>query len=441
VYDTFALKLNTLIDSVSIKVTPLNWAARPGFAYPYFIQYENGGTTVLSPAINFNYDNSLLTYDSSSNNLVTNNGGNLGLSIGNLLPSQTGSFVAYFKVKTTAVLGTSLLSVANISSGVSNAVDSVKSVIRGSYDPNDKQATPTITKQDALDGKFINYTIRFQNTGTDTAFNVVIVDTLSSLLEMSNFQIISTSHLCKTTIKNNIIFFEFININLPDSGRNNMASNGFINFKIRPASTVTTGNVIPNKAHIYFDYNSSIKTNIATTTIINPLPLKLILFNAIANDNNNILVYWNTVNEINTAYFILEKSFDGIHFISTVEIAAKGFGDNNYFYSIPKSGKVFLRLKMVDKDGSVSYSKIILINSISTQHILISPNPVKNYLNITLNSTGVISLKCKLVNSLGAVVKSFSLKSGFHSINVSDLATGVYCLQTGIETIKIFVEK
>ncbi|MFY7964719.1 MAG: DUF7619 domain-containing protein [Chitinophagaceae bacterium] len=446
-YDTLvnlpdiALKPNTLIDSVSIKATPINWAARPGFRYAYNIQYENIGTTILSPNINFSYDNSLLTYDSSSNNAVVNNGSSLSLSTGNLLQGQTGSVIAHFKVKTTAALGTDLLSVASISGGTSNAIDSVKSVIRGSYDPNDKQATQTITKQDVVDGKFINYTIRFQNTGTDTAFNVVVADTLSSMLELSDFQVVSTSHLCKTTINGKFVYFEFADINLPDSGTNKLGSNGFINFKIRPLSTVSVGTIITNKAYIYFDYNSSIKTNIATTTIVNPLPLKLVLFNAIASENNNLLVYWNTANEVNTAYFILEKSIDGNHFLPIAEIAAKGSGDNSYFYSTPKNGKTFLRLRIVDKDGVVSYSKIIFIGERTHQHISISPNPAKRYLNITVNSINASNLKSKLVNSIGMVVKSFTLKPGFESIDINNLATGVYYLETGLETIKVFVEK
>lgn len=446
-YDTLvnlpdiALQPNTLKDSLSIVATPVNFAARPGFKYAYNIQYENIGTTFLSPNINFSYDNSLLTYDSSSNNSVVNNGSSLNLSQGIFAPGQTVSFTAYFRVRTTAVLGTDLLAVANISAGNCNNVDSITTTIRGSYDPNDKNATPTLTLQDVVNKKYINYTIRFQNTGTDTAFNVVIADTLSTFLKTNNLQGVTSSHPCKTTIKNGVVYFEFIDINLPDSNTNKLGSNGFVKFKILADESVVAGTVIPNKAYIYFDYNKAIITNIATTTIQNPLPLTLVNFGALPKPLNEISVYWTTANEINTKYFIIETSTDGISFKPAAELAAIGFGDNSYSYSITSVSLVYIRLKIVDKDGKVAYSKIIKISETKNSGITISPNPAKNYLNITVNKMDFSNTKSNLINSVGMVVKSFILKSGTQFINISDLAIGVYYLQTGVQTIKVFVEK
>ena len=441
VFDTFALKPNRLVDSLTIKATPINWAARPGFIYPYFIQYENIGTTILSPNINFNYNNSLLTYDSSSNNLVTNTGNNLGLSVGNLVQGETESFVAYFKVKTTAALGTNLLSIASINGGTSNAFDSVKSIVRGSYDPNDKQATKALTIQDVADGFYINYTIRFQNTGTDTAFNVIIADTLSNLLDANNLQMVSSSHPCKTTIKNNIVYFEFYDINLPDSNTNKYRSNGFVNFKVKPVSNVIAGNVIANKAYIYFDYNKSILTNIATTTITNPLPLKLIAFSAIQQQNKSIFVYWNTANEINTSHFVLEESSNGRNFINAAEIAANGSGNNSYFYLLEQKNIIFLRLRIVDNDGRIEYSNIVKISQSTNESITISPNPAKNYLNIKINTARLDNTKATLTNIQGLVIKSFILHQGLQSIDIVDLSNGLYYLQTEQETIKMVLKK
>jgi uncharacterized repeat protein (TIGR01451 family) len=363
VIDTFALQPTVLKDSISIKLTPTNWAARAGRSYPYLVNYENVGTTVLTtPIIHFNYDSSLLIYDSSSVSGVTNNGNNLSLNIGNIVPGQTGSFVAYFTVKTTAVLGSTVTSVASITTNTVNAIDSVTIFVRGSYDPNDKQATPNLTTQQVADGDYINYTIRFQNTGTDTAFNVVIADTLDSKLMATQMQMVGSSHNCKTTVKDNIIFFEFLNIYLPDSNTNKTGSNGFVSFKIKPINTVTNGTIIPNNAAIYFDYNSPVITNTAKTIIQNSLPLTLLSFNAIAKEDNNVMVYWNTANEVNTSHFVIEQSVDGRTFKPAVEIAAKGSGSNSYFYSITKNNTVYLRLKMVDKNGAFTYSNIIKLS-------------------------------------------------------------------------------
>jgi hypothetical protein len=446
-YDTLvnlpdiALQPNTLKDSLSIVTTPINFAARPGFRYAYNIQYENVGTTILSPSINFSYDNNLLIFDSSSNNAVVNNGSSLNLSQGIFAPGQTGSFTAYFKVKATAAIGTNLLAAASISAGNCAGVDSVTSIIRGSYDPNDKYATPTLTLQDIVNKKYINYTIRFQNTGTDTAFNVVISDSLSGYLKTNNLKGITSSHPCKFTLKNGVAYFEFIDINLPDSNTNKLGSNGFVKFQILADENVTAGTVIPNKAYIYFDYNKSIVTNITTTTIQNPLPLTLVNFGAISKQSNEISVYWATSNEINTKYFIIEVSADGSNFKPAAELAAIGLGDNSYSYSVPSVNVVYIRLKIVDKDGKVAYSKIIKISETKNSGITISPNPAKNYLNITVNKMDFNNTQSKIINSVGMVVKSFILKPGPQAIDISDLVIGVYYLRTGVQTIKVFVEK
>ncbi len=438
--DTFALKPNTLKDSLSIVATPINFAARPGFSYAYRIQYENVGTTILSPTINFNFDNNLLTYDSSSNSAVLNNG-NLTLSQSNFVPGQNGIFVAYFKVKPTAALGTNLLAALNISAGSCFGVDSVTTVVRGSYDPNDKHATPMLTLQDVINKKYINYVIHFQNTGTDTAFNVVIADTLSAYLKTNNLQGVTSSHPCKSTIKNGVVYFEFIDIDLPDSNTNKIASNGYVRFQVLADESIAAGTIIPNKAYIYFDYNKSVLTNIATTTIQNPLPLTLVNFGALSKPINEISVYWATANEVNTKYFIIEVSADGNNFKPAAELAAIGFGDNQYSISIPSITTVYLRLRIVDKDGKIAYSKVVKISEAQNSGITISPNPAKNYLNITVGKIDFSNAKSKLINSVGLVVKSFVLKSGLQHIDITDLAMGVYYLQTGPQTIKIFVEK
>ncbi|MFK7807287.1 MAG: hypothetical protein AB8F74_05725, partial [Saprospiraceae bacterium] len=69
-------------------------------------------------------------------------------------------------------------------------------LVVGSFDPNDKQAIPSGFGEDhfILPNTDIEYTIRFQNTGTDTAFRVVILDTLSQVLDPASIKVGSSSH-------------------------------------------------------------------------------------------------------------------------------------------------------------------------------------------------------------------------------------------------------
>jgi uncharacterized repeat protein (TIGR01451 family) len=309
--------------------------------------------------------------------------------------------------------------------------------------PNDKQATPSLTLQDVSDGKNIDYTIRFQNTGTDTAFNVVIADTLDSKLQANQVQMVGSSHPCRTTVKDNIIFFEFLDIMLPGSNVNKFGSNGFVSFKIQPVASLTAGTTIPNKAAIYFDYNSPVITKPANTIIQNPLPLQLLSLSAILqNELSKILVYWNTANEVNTAYFIIETSSNGTAFKAAAELAANGIGNNSYFYSIDKSTVAYVRLKMVDKNGLFVYSNIIKLSS-NTQDlngILVLQNPVKHQLKLNNVSSKLNNTNASLINAQGRIVKRFVLQQGYQTIDISGIAAGVYYLQSNEGSKKVIIE-
>lgn len=144
-----------------------------------------------------------------------------------------------------------------------------------SYDPNDKNAAPA----GYLDDHFIKtttdkieYTIRFQNTGSDTAFTVVIKDTLDPNLDISTLQVGPASHNFTwklSGIENTHLVFTFNNILLPDSTTNNPGSNGFVKFAISPKQGLAEGVQISNKAEIYFDYNSAVITNTYVHTFSN----------------------------------------------------------------------------------------------------------------------------------------------------------------------------
>ncbi|MES2848341.1 MAG: T9SS type A sorting domain-containing protein [Bacteroidota bacterium] len=449
-YDTlvttdFALQANTTINKLSIHITPINWAARPGFSFPYLINYENTGTTALSSNIIFDYDQTKLSYNTSSQAGVVDNVDNLTYNTGALVPGQSGSFIGYFTLKTTVPLGDTLNAKAIISANTFTAYDSTQIIVRGAFDPNDKQATPQLSPSQVANGDYIDYTIRFQNTGTDTAFTVVISDTLSEDLQANTLQMIASSHNCKTTVKDNIVFFEFINILLPDSNVNEPKSHGFVSFRIKPQTTVAVNTIIPNKAAIYFDYNAPVITNIASTLIKEfiVVPLKLISFSAVPQNDNTTSLYWNTVNEINTKQFVIEKSNDGLRFYSLTNIVAKGKANNSYSTTVAdaNTGIVFYRLKMVDSDGSFVYSPIIKIDKRkNAAGFSVLSNPVKDFIIISTTDRSLSNTPANIINMLGAVVKTFIVKEGSQTIEVNDLPNGIYYLKTINGSSKILIQ-
>lgn len=140
----------------------------------------------------------------------------------------------------------------------------------GAFDPNDKTGYPIgYGDQHFIDQNIrLTYHIRFQNTGTDTAFNVVVVDTLTEYLDVSSLELLSASHEYSLEIlEENILQFSFNDILLVDSFKNEPLSHGYIRFEIDQQVDVPLETVIKNSAAIYFDFNKPIITNVTEHTL------------------------------------------------------------------------------------------------------------------------------------------------------------------------------
>ncbi|MCB0520330.1 MAG: T9SS type A sorting domain-containing protein [Saprospiraceae bacterium] len=134
----------------------------------------------------------------------------------------------------------------------------------GSYDPNDKTGYPRgfCASHFIQPNTDLEYLIRFQNTGTDTAFTVVVLDTLSGLLDPASVVPGAASHSYDfELLGNGVVRFAFENIMLPDSNVNEAASHGFVKFRVSQAAGNQPDDVIRNKAAIVFDFNEPVITN------------------------------------------------------------------------------------------------------------------------------------------------------------------------------------
>jgi uncharacterized repeat protein (TIGR01451 family) len=140
----------------------------------------------------------------------------------------------------------------------------------GSFDPNDKQGYPigTGAEHKIRPGQPIDYMIRFQNTGTDTAFTVVVRDTLSPWLDPASLVPAASSHAYTWKLEGQgIVTFTFPQILLPDSTTNLAGSQGFVTFHIEQQAEVPLGAQILNEAAIYFDFNAPVITNQTLHTV------------------------------------------------------------------------------------------------------------------------------------------------------------------------------
>ncbi len=165
----------------------------------------------------------------------------------------------------TELLASASVTTANTDGDPGNNNASAAITVTGSYDPNDKTAFTSTRTSGSLyfinQDSWIDYVIRFQNTGTDTAFNIVVTDTLPATLDPATISLASASHIHTWMVQGQgTLKFIFPNILLPDSSVNEAVSHGLVRFRIRPRQPVLPGTVIENIANIFFDFNPPVIT-------------------------------------------------------------------------------------------------------------------------------------------------------------------------------------
>lgn len=254
-------------------------AVRPGFNTTASVLVRNNRfVTAYNNNLTVAYDTTLQLL--STNPLATaTTQGTIQWAIDSVAALQDKIFYMQFHTPAdTSLIGDIWVAKASVTTGsvenyLANNLDSVAVTITGSVDPNEKSVMPSGITNDHLisaEADYLKYTIRFQNTGTDTAFNVVVVDTISPQFLLNTFINGPSSHNYRYEIDSlPVVKFYFDNILLPDSNINEEASHGFVSFLIKRNPALTTGDVISNTASIYFDFNPAVITNTAFVQLYN----------------------------------------------------------------------------------------------------------------------------------------------------------------------------
>jgi len=166
-----------------------------------------------------------------------------------------------------------------------------------SYDPNDKKVFPegcgqygSVSRDEIANG--LIYKIRFQNTGTAPAKNVVIRDTIDTDLNIETLTLLSTSHpyTKAEVLPGNVLVWTFDKINLPDSASDMNGSMGYVKYRIKPKAGLPDGTKITDRAAIYFDLNQPVITN-TTLNTVKDTPYPVADFAATRSNNCNTMSY------------------------------------------------------------------------------------------------------------------------------------------------------
>lgn len=342
-------------DTITVNLSLSNLDSLDFAIYPTFINYKTNIYLGGRPRCNTiqNYD---LTYSSSSAipvNLVikffhSSNTQFIGSSISpdsivgdtvyfSVLNHNYGTGSIYIQLQIPAQGNSIILSAivntfdlgGNI---VATSSNKLAQAVACSFDPNDKNVNPTGNQAQhyTFFGDPLFYTIRFQNTGNDTAYDVHIIDTIDVSLDLSSLEIISSSHPVFIEVGlNRAINFRFNNIMLPDSFVDEPASNGYVSYAIRTLDSLPEMTLITNTAYIYFDQNSPVETNQTFNTMVT---LKTVGIHS-PDDPDKVFFYPNPFNELVTiTNFRSEKLFYNLTIIDIQgrELYNNFINTNNY---------------------------------------------------------------------------------------------------------------
>lgn len=343
------------INDAIITILPLS-DARPGFDADYKLVIQNSGTNSLSGSIIFQFDDTMQTFVSASQSPQNQTSDQLTFDYNDLTPFEPLEIALTMNTFTPPTVNGGDLLVFNATASQTGDVTPgnnsyfLNQTVINSFDPNDKKVLQgeEVTINDI--DHYLDYIIRFQNTGSASAIDVRIKDELNDKLDWTTFTPTSMSHDGTIQITNGKdIEFIFEDINLPDRTSDEEGSNGYIAFKIKPKADVQVGDIVTGEANIYFDYNLPIITNTVNTEIVN---------NALSVSENKIedsfKIYPNPTND---KIYISTNTGVNIEKIKIYSVAGKLLLEDNSAAKVINL-KSFLKgiyfLNIVSEKGSVT---------------------------------------------------------------------------------------
>lgn len=317
-----------------------------------------------------------------------------------------------------------------------------ESVIRCSYDPNDKSSKSNgVWKEEFLlksDTNELEYIIQFQNYGNDTAYDVKILDQLSSHLDWSSFEFLGASHYTVVSINDGgELKFDFQDIMLPDTGVNMAGSMGYARYGIKPKSDLAHRTAITNKAAIYFDFNDPIITNTTKNIWVHDMPVDVPQFiSTTLKDDITIKLDYKTEDPFTKEIEIYRSINDTLNYTL---VSSESNTSNEWLDKSPREDAIFYyKLRAVNGQEksdwsdtkSLIYKKSGIDNSRLESMVSIYPNPAQNQLAVRMKAEQ--SAQLWLLDMKGKQILKQTI-SGSTVLEVGHLPKGPYMLKVEVD--------
>ncbi|WP_196888423.1 BspA family leucine-rich repeat surface protein, partial [Aureivirga sp. CE67] len=346
----FCLTANQQVNDLNILLLPIE-EARPGFEADYKLIIENIGTESIDDiTANLTFDDTMQSFVSATPAETNITANSIDFQIGSLVPFEKHEIDIVMQTFTPpTVNGDDILSFTATVQPEENDYTpndntyQLDQIVVNAYDPNDKQVLQGSSIDVSEVDNYLDYIIRFQNTGSASAINVSIKENLHPNLDWSTLKITSASHDFKVEIKNgNEMEYIFDNIYLPHEAADEPNSHGYIAYKIKPKSDIEIGDIMSGDASIYFDFNLPIITNTVSTEVTLPSNAKNLVAGDIAfigyntdssnstNDNFTFIVLADIPG--NEVIYFTEEGWDNLNNTWT------GTDEGHITYTVPAEG-------------------------------------------------------------------------------------------------------
>ena len=319
------------------------------------------------------------------------------------------------------------MSVTGITNFESSCSDLIATVLPNAASPISGSTTAKVWIETTQPAQFVkrHYEITPTANATTATANVTLYFTQA---EFNAFNAVNAIKLPTSTSDlvgiSNLIIEKRSGVST-GNGLPNTYSGSIIN--INPADAAIVWNAAVSRWEVSFDVTGF--SGFFVKTQLSVLPLNLLSFSGTRRNTVNQLT-WATDNEINTKEFAVERSNDGNTFSKIATINANGSGANNYNYNdvYKFDGRVFYRLKMIDNDGSFTYSNIIFLTAENKQIITLYPNPSKDYTTLHV-SNNLLNTKATLTDISGKILQVITIAQAFTNINLAGYASGLYLIK------------
>ena len=263
----FCITANGIHPDLEVVLVPVI-PARPGFEAVYKIVYKNKGNQTVNGIVFFDFNDAFMDYVIATPLPSSSSVGYYGFNFTDLAPFETRTILVRLNINSPTETNpvnigdilefnasVTLTSGATSETEIDDNVFTLNQTVVGSYDPNDITCLQGNSLPTTDIGAYLHYNIRFENTGTAAAQNVVVKNEIDvTQYDIQSLQVMESSHSAKIKMTVNILEYIFQDINLETGGHGNIL------LKIKSKTTLPNNEVL-NNAKIYFDYNFPILTN------------------------------------------------------------------------------------------------------------------------------------------------------------------------------------